>query len=85
MIIHYCYNQLKKKNLTMRASKKTIIALLICLVITMASVKRTEALSDCAKQCMPVCLKEEGATIDACGTACENYCAQVTATGKTKT
>lgn len=58
------------------ASKKTIAALLICLVIAMACVKRAETLSDCAKQCMPVCLREKGATIEACGPACENYCKQ---------
>jgi hypothetical protein len=46
----------------------------------MASVKKAETLSDCAKECMPVCLKENGATIDSCGAACEKYCDQMTAT-----
>jgi hypothetical protein len=64
----------------MMESKKAIAALLICLVITMASVKKAETLSDCAKECMPVCLKENGATIDSCGAACEKYCDQMTAT-----
>ncbi|GAU31390.1 hypothetical protein TSUD_19360 [Trifolium subterraneum] len=61
----------------MMASEKAIAALLICLVITMASVKKAETLSDCAKECMPVCLKENGATIDICGDACEKYCEQM--------
>jgi len=59
-------------------SKKTIAGLLICLVIAMASVKKAETLSDCAKQCMPVCLNEKGATIDVCSEACEKYCVQMT-------
>lgn len=60
------------------ASKKTVAAvLLICLVIAMACVERAETLSDCAKECMPVCLKEKGATIEACSPACEEYCDQV--------
>ncbi|MCH99410.1 hypothetical protein A2U01_0020422 [Trifolium medium] len=64
----------------MMASKKAIAALLICLVITMASFKKAETLSDCAKECMPVCLQENGATIDVCGPACEKYCDQMTST-----
>ncbi|KEH41362.1 hypothetical protein MtrunA17_Chr1g0170831 [Medicago truncatula] len=62
----------------MMPSKKAIAVLLICLVIAMASVKKAETLSDCAKECMPVCLKEKGATIDTCSPACEKYCVQIT-------
>lgn len=70
----------------MMASKKTLTAsLLICLVIVMACVENVESLSDCAKQCMPVCLKENGATIDACGPACEKFCDQVKGAGKSRT
>ncbi|KOM34373.1 hypothetical protein LR48_Vigan02g052300 [Vigna angularis] len=58
-------------------SMKTIAGMLICLVISMACVKRAETLSECAKQCMPVCLKEKGATIAVCGPACEKYCQQI--------
>ncbi|EXC32934.1 hypothetical protein L484_013049 [Morus notabilis] len=59
------------------ASKITIPALLIAtLVVAAAIVETGEALSECAKQCMPVCLKEQGATIPVCETACENYCQQ---------
>lgn len=65
-------------------SKKTIVSLLICLVITMACVKSAETLSDCAKQCMPVCLKEKGATIEVCGPACEKYCEQIAGSSKLK-
>ncbi|KAF5729494.1 hypothetical protein HS088_TW21G01661 [Tripterygium wilfordii] len=35
-----------------------------------------EAISDCAKQCMPTCMREDGATLDACDVACEKYCEQ---------
>jgi len=63
-------------------SKKTIAGMLICLVISVACVERAETLSDCAKQCMPVCLKEEGATIDVCGPACEKYCEQISGNSK---
>lgn len=35
------------------------------------------AVSECAKPCMPVCLKEEGATLPICEIACENYCKQI--------
>jgi len=63
-------------------SKKTIGAMLMCLVISMGSVERAETLSDCAKQCMPVCLKEKGATIAVCGPACEKYCEQISGNSK---
>ena len=63
-------------------SKKTIGAMLICLVVTMACVERAESLSDCAKQCMPVCLKEKGSTIAVCGPACEKYCDQIAGNSK---
>ncbi|CAL5207738.1 unnamed protein product [Lathyrus oleraceus] len=69
----------------MEASKKIISTLLICLVITMASVKEAEPLSDCAKQCMPVCLKENGATIQICGPACEQFCGGSSAKPNIKT
>ncbi|KAK7305236.1 hypothetical protein VNO77_43138 [Canavalia gladiata] len=59
------------------ASTKSIATLLISLVITMAYVKGDETLSDCAKSCMPVCLKENGASMAGCGTACESYCDQI--------
>ncbi|KAK2968171.1 hypothetical protein RJ640_018264 [Escallonia rubra] len=36
-----------------------------------------EALSNCAKDCMPTCMKVNGATIDACGIACEQYCQHI--------
>ncbi|PRQ58776.1 hypothetical protein RchiOBHm_Chr1g0362981 [Rosa chinensis] len=41
----------------------------------------TEAVSDCAEPCMPVCLKEEGATLHVCEIACENYCQQISGSG----
>ncbi|CAJ1967854.1 unnamed protein product [Sphenostylis stenocarpa] len=65
----------------MMVSKKAIAAMLICLVTTLACVERAETLSDCAKQCMPVCLKENGATIAVCGPACEKYCDQISGNG----
>ena len=69
----------------MMRSKKTIVALLIFLVITMESIKKAETLSDCAKDCMPVCLKEKGATIDVCGPACETFCQQYNSKKTSKT
>ncbi|OIW13255.1 hypothetical protein TanjilG_14188 [Lupinus angustifolius] len=64
------------------ASKKTLAAFLICMVIAMAFVEKAETLSDCAKECMPVCLKEKGSTIDACSPACEEYCSQYASKNK---
>lgn len=37
----------------------------------------SRALSECAKDCMPVCLRVEGATIPVCGQSCEEYCKQL--------
>ncbi|KAF5733738.1 hypothetical protein HS088_TW16G00178 [Tripterygium wilfordii] len=37
-----------------------------------------EGVSDCAKQCMPTCMREDGATLEACDVACEEYCKQIT-------
>ncbi|KAK7393071.1 hypothetical protein VNO78_21523 [Psophocarpus tetragonolobus] len=68
----------------MMVSKKTVAALLICLVITMTCVRRAETLSNCAKQCMPVCLREKGAIIEVCGPACEKYCDQISGNSKYK-
>ncbi|KMT08014.1 hypothetical protein BVRB_6g144230 [Beta vulgaris subsp. vulgaris] len=36
----------------------------------------SEAISDCAKDCMPNCLRVEGASIPSCETSCEGYCDQ---------
>ena len=61
-----------------------IPAIVICVLVAMVcsySMKGSEALSDCAKPCMPVCLKEEGANIPICEIACENYCKQVSGNG----
>ncbi|KAM1819434.1 hypothetical protein ACFX15_001020 [Malus domestica] len=57
-----------------------IPAIVICVLVVMVCsciMKGSEALSDCAKPCMPVCMKEEGASIPICEIACENYCKQV--------
>lgn len=43
-------------------SKKFIGALLITLVV-MACSGGGEGLTECAKDCLPICLKEDGATI----------------------
>ncbi|GMN51051.1 hypothetical protein TIFTF001_020210 [Ficus carica] len=60
-------------------NKNTISTLLIMtLLVAAAFVQKGKALSDCAKECMPVCLKEKGATIPVCETACENFCSQAT-------
>jgi hypothetical protein len=61
---------------------KTIAVLFVSvLVVTMGCANVSEALSPCAKDCMPVCLKEDGATRDSCGKACEDYCKQVSGDG----
>ncbi|PON67987.1 Thionin [Trema orientale] len=54
-----------------------IPAVLIMSVLFIGAFFQTgEALTPCAKECMPVCLKEDGATIPVCETACESYCKQ---------
>lgn len=58
-------------------TKKTMAMLLVGALIVMASVNLNEALSECAKDCMPVCLRVEGATIPVCGQSCEEYCKQL--------
>lgn len=61
----------------MAMSKKTVAAILMTAVVLLAfAATPGEALSECGKHCMPVCLKE-GATISACSKACEEYCRQV--------
>ncbi|GMN31353.1 hypothetical protein TIFTF001_003214 [Ficus carica] len=59
------------------SNKNAIPVLLIAtLVVASAFIQTGEALSECAKPCMPVCLNEKGATIPMCETACEDYCKQ---------
>ncbi|KAK9283436.1 hypothetical protein L1049_011678 [Liquidambar formosana] len=59
------------------AMKKTIAALLISALVVMACTNMSEALSQCAKDCMPVCMGVEGATVEGCGPSCEDYCNQL--------
>ena len=61
------------------ANKIAIPTLLIAMLVVVAFAQTGEALTECAKQCMPVCLKEQGATIPVCETACEGYCKQAAA------
>ncbi|RYR73558.1 hypothetical protein Ahy_A02g007947 [Arachis hypogaea] len=61
----------------MMVLKKYVVAMLICMVLAIVCFNYAETLSDCAKQCMPVCLQERGATIEVCGLACEKYCDQI--------
>lgn len=58
-------------------TKNTIAMLLISMLVLMSYANVGEALSDCAKQCMPVCMKTSGATLAACEPACEGYCKQI--------
>lgn len=63
--------------ITKMSNKNAIPVLLIAtLVVASAFMQTGEALSECAKPCMPVCLNEKGATIPVCETACEEYCIQ---------
>ncbi|XP_057979115.1 uncharacterized protein LOC131165390 [Malania oleifera] len=54
--------------------KKSIAAVMILAVVMAASAEVGEALSQCGKDCMPVCLRVEGATIPACQVSCEDFC-----------
>lgn len=57
--------------------RNAMVAAGLAAVVLMASaVGMTMALSECAKECMPICLKEDDA-MGACETACEGYCDQV--------
>ncbi|OWM73890.1 hypothetical protein CDL15_Pgr018950 [Punica granatum] len=61
----------------METKRNSMAALgLAALVLMAVAVGTTEALSECAKLCMPVCLKEDS-NMSACETACENYCDQI--------
>ncbi|GFZ05854.1 hypothetical protein Acr_18g0000240 [Actinidia rufa] len=56
------------------AAKKFAARLLITALVVLVLVTHTEALSDCAKNCMPTCLKVDGASMSQCEQACEQYC-----------
>ena len=55
-------------------AKKFAETLLITALVVLAMATHTEALSDCAKNCMPTCLKVDGASMSQCEQACEQYC-----------
>ncbi|KAA8539297.1 hypothetical protein F0562_025989 [Nyssa sinensis] len=59
------------------AAKKFIATLLMTAMVIMACAEIGEAISDCAKDCMPTCMKVDGASISACEEGCENYCNQI--------
>ncbi|KAF4371079.1 hypothetical protein G4B88_020523 [Cannabis sativa] len=62
------------KTVNIRALSMMLVVLLVG-----AFFQTGEALSDCGKGCMPVCLAERGATIPMCEIACEDYCRQISA------
>lgn len=52
--------------------------LLVCALITMVAFSNySEAISECAKDCMPTCMKVKEASISVCKSSCEDYCEQV--------
>ncbi|KAL6290710.1 hypothetical protein Pyn_16272 [Prunus yedoensis var. nudiflora] len=59
------------------ANKTAILICVLVVVVGCSSMQGSEAISACAKPCMPVCMKEEGASIPICEIACENYCKQI--------
>ncbi|GKU91692.1 hypothetical protein SLEP1_g5525 [Rubroshorea leprosula] len=59
------------------AAKEGFILLAIFALLVMTCTNSCESLSWCSRKCMLVCLKEEGANIDACVLACTSYCKHV--------
>ncbi|KAL6328369.1 hypothetical protein AAG906_034513 [Vitis piasezkii] len=67
---------------TMAMMKRTSPLLLISIMaIVVAHEAPGEEVPLCAKDCMPVCLKVEGATIHACEESCHEYCKQISGRG----
>merc|ERR1711974_266762 len=67
----------RKSNMDSKMGMVTVLMVSMLVVSVLGDTNSTEpVLSDCAKQCMPVCLKEDGATIPMCETACVSYCKQ---------
>ncbi|KAB1208400.1 hypothetical protein CJ030_MR7G001369 [Morella rubra] len=59
------------------ASKNPLNVLFISVLVVTSWANASVALSQCAKGCMPVCLREKGAAKTSCEKACEAYCRQV--------
>lgn len=69
---------------SMNDLKKTLALFLICLLVITTRVngegsqaEDNDQFDACIQQCMPVCLKEDGATSLACDPACNAYCVQI--------
>lgn len=58
------------------ATKKTFAAVLMLAVVLMAFIAAGEA-RECVDQCMPVCMRVEGATVPKCNKACGDVCDQL--------
>nr|DAD26755.1 TPA_asm: hypothetical protein HUJ06_028223 [Nelumbo nucifera] len=58
------------------SSNKVFAVCFISALFMMASFQMSEAISECAQQCVPFCMKDAGNTVPACEVACENYCKQ---------
>ncbi|KAF5742548.1 hypothetical protein HS088_TW09G00598 [Tripterygium wilfordii] len=62
----------------MGVKRSNVFGLVIAFVVLVSLyANEGEAVSDCAKQCMPTCMREDGATLHACDPACEKYCEQI--------
>ncbi|KAF4371066.1 hypothetical protein G4B88_020534 [Cannabis sativa] len=55
----------------------TLTFFIMSILLVGAIFRTSEALTECAKLCMPVCLRETGAGLPACEKACEDYCKQI--------
>lgn len=64
----------KPKPIKMVAKKFNTLWLLATVLLIMELAIACDALSDCAKGCMPECLRLAGASVPQCGDACELVC-----------
>ena len=56
--------------------KYNILLIVFTLIIFTSNSNIIEGISDCAKECMPNCLRVDGATIHNCKNSCEALCDQ---------